>query len=64
MNVYFLVEGSVEERNIKYTKKNPRGVIEETYLQQLIDRAINTKHIPSFANFLDFCDDLNNNIKI
>ena len=54
----------LSERNIKYTKKNPRGVTEQAYLQQLIKRTLKTKHISSFANFLGFCDELNSNIKI
>lgn len=53
----------LSERNIQYTKKNPRGVTEQAYLHQLIHRAVKTKHIPSFGRFLEFCDELNKNIK-
>ncbi len=50
------------ERNIQYTKKNPRGVTEQAYLQQLIHRTEKTEHIRSFAYFLEFCDEINNSI--
>jgi hypothetical protein len=53
----------LSERNIQYTKKNPRGVTEQAYLHQLIQRTVKTKHIPSFARFLEFCEELNKNIK-
>ncbi|MDX9704044.1 MAG: hypothetical protein RBU23_13515 [Candidatus Auribacterota bacterium] len=43
------------ERNILYTKKNPRGVTDLSYLQQLIKRTTTKQHIKSFGNFYDFC---------
>ena len=48
----------LSERNIQYTKKNPRGVIEPNYLIQLIKRTKDTGHIQSFKNFLDFCNEV------
>lgn len=44
------------ERNIRYSKNNPQGVIEEYFLQNLISRNKKTGHIPSFKSFVDFCD--------
>jgi len=44
------------ERNISYTKTHPRGVTEKPYLDQLIIRSITTGHIPTFSNFLSFCN--------
>ena len=44
------------ERRIKYSKKNPQGVIEESFLNELIKRSQKTKHIPSFSIFIDFCE--------
>jgi hypothetical protein len=47
------------ERNIQYTKHNPRGVTEPSYLDQLVQRTRKTKQLASFANFLDFCTIIN-----
>jgi hypothetical protein len=44
------------ERRIKYSKKNPQGVTEESFLNELIKRNDRTNHIPSFKNFIDFCE--------
>ncbi len=53
----------LSERNIKYTKKNPQGVVEKYYLEDLIKRNKNTRHIESFKTFLDFCDKINSKIQ-
>jgi hypothetical protein len=45
----------LSERNIKYTKNNPQGVMEEYFLQNLINRNQKTGHIQSFKFFIDFC---------
>ncbi len=50
----------LSERNIRYSKNNPQGVIEEYFLQNLIARNQKTGHIASFKYFIDFC----NKIKI
>lgn len=42
-------------RNIRYTKKNPQGIVEASYLQELINRTIKTSHIQTFGEFLSFC---------
>jgi hypothetical protein len=46
----------LSERNIKYSKNNPQGVIEEYFLQNLIIRNKKTGHIKSFKSFIDFCN--------
>lgn len=46
---------TLRERNIRYTKKNPQGVVEEHYLNELLKRANSTTHIKSFKTFIDFC---------
>lgn len=51
------------ERNIRYTKKNPNEVVEEYYLNELINRASSTNHLSSFKTFIDFCNSINSNIK-
>lgn len=45
----------LQEKNIRYTKKNPNGVVEEHYLNELISRQEDTNHLLSFKSFLDFC---------
>lgn len=50
------------EKNIRYTKKNPSGVVEEYYLNELINRAMNTNHLSSFKTFIDFCKNINSRI--
>jgi hypothetical protein len=50
----------LSERNIRYSKNNPQGVIEEYFLTNLINRNQKTGHINSFKYFIDFC----NKIKI
>jgi hypothetical protein len=46
----------LRERNIRYSKNNPNGVVEEVFLNKLIERTTETKHIKSFQNFLNFCE--------
>jgi len=53
----------LSERNIQYTKKNPRGVIEPDYLNQLIKRTQETGHISTLKYFLDFCNEVKSKIK-
>jgi len=48
------------EKNIRYSKKNPNGVVEVHYFNELISRHNDTKHLLSFKDFLDFC----NNVRI
>ena len=43
-----------KERNMKYSKARPTAVCEKSYLDQLIKRHEETKHIPSFGRWLNF----------
>ena len=43
-----------KERNMKYSKTGPTAVCEKSYLDQLIKRYEETKHIPSFGRWLNF----------
>lgn len=55
---YHYLKGMLAERNISYTKKNPKDVVEKHYLDQLIKRSQETNHIKTFTNFIEFCDEL------
>lgn len=50
------------ERKIRYSKKNPQGVTEKYFLDELIKRTKKTNHIKSFKNFIDFCIKINQEI--
>lgn len=52
----------LRERNIRYSKNRPNGVVDKTYLENLIDRNKRTNHISSFRLFIDFCEKVNNEI--
>ena len=43
------------EKNIRYTKRNPNGVTDKHYLDELISRQSETNHLLSFKDFIDFC---------
>ena len=43
-----------KERNMKYSKAGPTAVCDKSYLDQLIKRHEETKHIPSFGRWLSF----------
>ncbi|WP_340616405.1 hypothetical protein [Xenorhabdus entomophaga] len=46
-------------RGIQYTKKNPRGVIEKYYLDELIERAqYGSGHLKSFFHFYQLASSL------
>ena len=52
-----------QERGIcHYSKTNPKLVTDETFLNELISRYEDTKHIASFGRFLQFCERINNNM--
>jgi hypothetical protein len=53
----------LRERNIRYSKNKPNGVVEEIYLNKLIERTKETNHIKSFKNFIDFCYELRGKIQ-
>ena len=46
----------LSEKKIEYTKANPRGVVEEHFLKELIKRANTTNHIQTFKSFINFCN--------
>lgn len=46
------------QRNISYTKRHPRGVVERSYLEELINRQHETNHLSSFSDFLNFCSSI------
>jgi len=52
----------LNERNIKYTKNNPRGVTEKDYLNNLIARINKTNHLKSFGLFIDFINKVKKDI--
>ena len=51
------------ERKISYSKSNPRGITEATYLKELITRARETNHIATFQSFIQFCNRVKEQIK-
>lgn len=52
----------LSEKNIEYTKANPKGVMEEHFLNELIKRSYATNHIQTFKSFIDFCNKIKNKI--
>ena len=52
----------LRERNIRYSKKRPNGVISKDYLKNLIERTEKTSHLESFKTFIDFCEKVNSEI--
>lgn len=51
------------ERNIRYTKKNPNGVTNAAYFNELVERNRDTNHIITFRSFLDFCNKVKEEIE-
>lgn len=43
------------ERNVRYSKNYPRDVAEPHYLDELVKRCNNKRHLKSFKKFYDFC---------
>lgn len=52
----------LSERKIQYSKKNPTGVTEKYFLDELIKRNNKSNHIQTFKYFLDFCEKINKEI--
>lgn len=46
----------LRERNIRYSKNRPNGVVEFDYLESLIEREKQTSHLNSFKLLIDFCE--------
>lgn len=53
----------LNERNIQYTKSNPRGVTELSYLNCLINRTNESNHLKSLKYFFDFCFKINSELE-
>lgn len=45
----------LQEKNIRYSKKNTEYIENKTYLDQLIKRLEETNHLQSFKTLIDFC---------
>lgn len=54
----------LEKAKVYYSKNNPKEVVEEYFLEQLIDRARKTSHITSFQSFIQFCEQIRAKITI
>lgn len=52
----------LRERNIRYSKNRPNGVIKLDYLESLIEREKETLHMESFKIFIDFCTKINDEL--
>lgn len=52
----------LRERNIRYSKNKPNGVVDKDYLETLILRNEETNHLNSFKYFIDFCRKVNSEI--
>lgn len=52
----------LRERNIRYSKNRPNGVIEKSYLDSLMERVNKTNHLKSFKIFIDFCEKVNSEL--
>lgn len=50
-------------RNISYTKRYPRDVIEKHYLEELIQRTNESNHLKTFRYFIDFCSELKDRLE-
>lgn len=48
----------LETRNVSYTKRHPRDVVEKHYLEELIHRSEETDHLKTFQYFIEFCKEL------
>ncbi len=52
----------LEKAKVHYSKNNPKEVVEEYFLKQLIKRNQKTKHIQSFQQFIQFCEQIRTKI--
>lgn len=51
------------ERNLSYSKNNPKEVVQAYFLAELVKRAAKTKHLQTFQSFLDFCTEIRHKIQ-
>ena len=50
------------ERNCRYSKEHPGLVTENSFLDELVARFQETKHVPSFGRFVLFCEYIHSQI--
>ena len=53
----------LRERNIRYSKNRPNGVVDKDYLESLISRNNETNHIQSFRRLIDFLEFVKSNMQ-
>jgi hypothetical protein len=46
----------LRERNIRYSKNHPNGVVDKPYLDELVNRLKKTRDLNSFRLFIEFCN--------
>lgn len=51
-----------KEHNLRYSKANPKIVLERTYFDELMRRAEETSHLPTLRNLLDLLVELRESI--
>lgn len=57
------LQAILSERRIQYSKKNPQGVTEKYFLEELIKRTKKTNHIQTFKDFVDFCEKIDTEMR-
>jgi hypothetical protein len=55
---YRYLKEMLAERNIRYTKNNPKAVTDAPYIEQLIARVKDTDHLKTLKDFFDFCNSI------
>lgn len=53
----------LRERNIRYSKNRPNGVVDKDYLNNLIIRSEELEHLASFKTFVNFCEKINSEMQ-
>jgi hypothetical protein len=48
----------LEKAKVHYSKNNPKEVVEEYFLRELMLRSQKTNHITSFQHFIQFCEQI------
>ena len=47
-----------QDKRFRYTKHNPKHVVDKAFLEELIVRRQDTNHLPTFGTFLDLCEEV------
>ena len=47
-----------QDKRFAYTKRNPRHVVDQAYLNELIVRRNESGHLPTFGVFLELCTEI------